>query len=98
MILLGHVSAGNMTGQFSRRLKALVALCTTERLLSDMNPLMNLQLVAIFKSFLAELTNVWLTRLVNQFVEAESFWRLESFPAFITFVRPRGGVGFFVSK
>ena len=98
MILLGHVSAGNMTGQFSRRLKALVALCTTERLLSDMNPLMNLQLVAIFKSFLAELTNVWLTRLVNQFVEAESFWRLESFPAFITFVWPRGGVGFFVSK
>ena len=98
MILFGHVSACDVTGQFPRRLKAHVALCTTERLLSNMNPLVNLQLVAIFESFLAELTNVWLTRLVNQFVEAESFWRLESFPAFITFVWPRGGVGFFVSK
>ena len=88
VILLGHVSARYMTGQFPRRLKAHIALCTTERLLSDMNPLVNLQLVAIFESFLAELTNVWLTRLVNQFVEAESFWRLESFPAFITFVWP----------
>ena len=92
------MSAGNVTGQFSRRLKAHIALCTIERLLSDVNPLVNLQLVAIFESFLTELTNVWLTRLVNQFVEAESFWRLESFPAFITFVWPRGGVGFFVSK
>ena len=63
-----------------------------------MNPLVNFQLVAIFESFLAELTNVGLTRLVNQFVEAERFCRLESFPAFITLVRPRGGVGFFVSK
>ena len=92
------MSAGDVTGQFARRLEAHVALFTVERLLAHVNSLVNLQLMPIFESFLAELTNVGLTRLVNQFMEAERFCRLESFPAFITLVRPGGGVGFFVSK
>ena len=87
-----------MTGEFPRRLKAHVALGAAERFLPNVDSLVNLQLVAIFESFLAKLTNVWLTCLVNQFVKAERFCRLESFRAFITFVRPRSRVGFFVSE
>ena len=92
------MSASDVTSQFPRRLKAHVALRAAEGLLPDVDSLVNLQLVAIFETFLAILTHVGLTCLVNQFVEAERFCRLESFRAFVTFVRARGRVGFFVSE
>ena len=98
LVVVSHVSGGDVSGQLAGCLEALITLVAMEWFLTNVNSLMEIKLVLVLESFLAELADVRQALLVNQFVKSQRFRSFESFSAFVAFVGPQGAVRLLVSK
>ena len=87
-----------MSGQLAGSFKPLLTMGALKWLFSRVNPLMEIQLVFVLETFLAEPANVWLTLHMDQFVEPEGLCSLERFRAFVAFMRASVCMSFLVSK